>query len=110
RTCGKGWTEMLCVNAIHRRVITHIREIHASAHDIIETLAGGLEKRRKILEDALRLGRDASRQQLSSFRVLTDLTAEIVETIYFDCLGKGADRGGEFGRGNGDLVHGGQWL
>ena len=97
---------MLGVNAIHRHVITHAREIHTSAHDIIETLAGRLENRREILEDALRLGRNTSRHQLASGRVLADLTAEIDETIDFDRLGKRADRRREFGRGNCGLAQG----
>src|SRR6202011_886276 len=97
---------MLRVNAIHRRVITNAREIHASAHDIIETLAGRLENRREILEDALRLGRDTAGHQLARRRVLTDLTAEIDETTDFDRLGKRADRRREVGRGNCDLAHG----
>src|SRR6476619_1682188 len=106
RTGGKGLSEMLGVNAIHHRVITDARQIHTSAHDIIETLAGRLQNRREILEDALRLGRDASRHQLARRRILTDLTAEIDEAIDFDRLGKRADRRREFGRGNCDLAHG----
>src|SRR5262245_6530859 len=97
---------MLGVDAIQRHVITHVRKIHASAHDIIETLAGRLENRREILEDALHLGRDTSRHQLARRRVLTDLAAEIEETIDGDRLGKRADRRREFGRGNCDLAHG----
>src|SRR5438105_5364633 len=76
RTGGKGLTEMLGVNAIQRQVITDAREIHTSARDIIETLAGRLKNRREILEDALRLGRNTSRHQLARRGVLTDLTAE----------------------------------
>src|SRR5258708_14874383 len=106
RTGGKGLTEMLGVNAIQRHVITHAREIHTSAHDIIETLAGLLENRREILEDALRLGHNTPLDHLTSARVLTDLTAEIDETTDFDGLGKRADRRREFGRGNCDLAHG----
>src|SRR6266478_9046178 len=94
------------VNAIHRHVITHAREIHTSAHDIIETLAGRLENRREILEDALRLGRNTSRHQLARRRVLADLTAEVEETTGFNGLGKRADRRREFGRGNCGLAHG----
>ena len=67
-------------------------EKHTDAHDIIETLAGRLEKRREILEDAVRLGRNTSRHQLASRRVLADLTAEIDETAGFNGLGKRADR------------------
>src|SRR5215468_8366214 len=106
RTGGKGLAEMLGVNAIHRRVITDARKIHTSARDIIETLAGRLENRREILENALRLGRNTSRHQLARRRVLTDLAAEKDETIDFDRLGKRADRRREFGRGNCDLAHG----
>src|SRR5690349_17100126 len=51
RTSGKGLTDMLGINAIQCYVITHVRQIHTSAHDIIETLAGRLENRREILED-----------------------------------------------------------
>src|SRR5438105_14255615 len=106
RTGRKGLTEMLGVNAIQRHVITHVRKIRTSAHDIIETLAGRLENRREILEDALCLGSDASCDQLARRRVLTDMTAEIDETIDFDRLAKRADRRREFGRGNCDLAHG----
>src|SRR4051812_47932223 len=100
RTGWKGLTEMLGVNDIQCHVITHVRKINTSTHDIIETLAGRLENRREILEDALRLGSDTSRHQFASRRVLTDVTAEIDEAIDFDRLGKRADRRREFGRGN----------
>src|SRR5258706_3975655 len=90
RTGGKGLTEMPGVDAIHRHVITHAREIHASAHDIIETLAGRLENRREILEDALGLGRNPSGHQLARHGILADLTAEKDETIDFDRLAKRA--------------------
>src|SRR5207248_7037949 len=93
-------------NAIQRRVITHVRKIRTSAHDIIETLAARLENRREILEDALRLGSDTSRHQLARRRVLTDLTAEVEETTDFDRLAKRADRRREFGRRNCGLAHG----
>src|SRR5262245_53568105 len=106
RTGGKGLTEMLGVNAIQRHVITHVRKIHTSAHDIIETLAARLENRREILEDAVRLGRDTSRHQLARRRILADLTAEIDETAGVNGLGKRAHRRGEFRRGNCDLGHG----
>src|SRR5436309_12099723 len=106
RTGGKGLAEMPGVDAIQRHVITHVRQMHSSAHDIVETLAGRLENRREILEDALHLGSDTSRHQLARRRVLTDLTAEIDETIDFDRLGKRADRRREVGRGNCDLAHG----
>src|SRR5215510_6262563 len=97
---------MLGVNAIERHEVTHAREKHTDAHDIIKTLAGRLENRREILEDALRLGRNTSRHQLARRRVLTDLTAEIDETIDFDRLGKRTDRRRELGRCNCDLAHG----
>src|SRR5258708_24985430 len=93
------------VTAIQRHEVTHAREIHTGARDITETLAGRLENRREILEDALRLGRDTSRHQLARRRVLADLTAEIDETTDFDRLGKRADRRREFGRGNCGLLH-----
>src|SRR5205823_13775375 len=101
----KGRTKILCVDAIHRDVVTHVRGKHAGARNVIETLAGRLENRREILEDALRLGSDTSRHQLARRRVLTDLTAEIDETIDFDRLGKWADRRREFRRGNCGLAH-----
>src|SRR5258708_18609395 len=91
RTDGKGLTEMLGVNAIQRHVITDAREIHTSAHDIIETLAGRLKNLREILKDALRLGRNTSRHQLARRGVLTDLTAEIDETTDSNLLGIRAD-------------------
>src|SRR5438552_15050661 len=97
---------MLGVNAIQRHVITHAREIHTGAHNVIETLSGRLENRREILEDALRLGRNAPLDYLASGRVLADLTAEIDETTDFDRLGKRADRRRKFGRGNCGLAHG----
>src|SRR5207245_1413574 len=62
--------------------------------------------RREILEDALGLGLNTPLDHLARRRVLTDLTAEIDETIDFDRLGKRADRRREFGRGNCDLAHG----
>jgi hypothetical protein len=46
---------MLGVDAIHRAEVTHVREIHAGARNVIETLAGRLENRREISEDALSL-------------------------------------------------------
>src|SRR5262249_54085063 len=97
---------MLDVNAIQRHVITHVRKIHTSAHDIIETLAGRLENRREILEDAVRLGRNTSRHQLARRRVLADLTAEIDETAGVNGLGKRAHRRREFRRGHCGLAHG----
>src|SRR5215475_3542714 len=105
-TGGKRLTEMLGVNAIQRHVITHVRKIHTSAHDIIETLAGRLENRREILEDTVRLGRNTSRHQLARRRILADLTAEIDETAGVNGLGKRAHRRREFRRGNCGLAHG----
>src|SRR5580692_5548988 len=97
---------MLGVYDIQRHEVTHAREKHTGAHDIIETLAGRLENRREIPEDALRLGRNTSRHQLARRRVLADLTAEIDETTGVNGLGKRADRRGEFRRGNCGLGHG----
>src|SRR5262245_55095693 len=96
---------MLGVNAIQRHVITHVRKIHTSAHDIIETLAGRLENRREILEDAVRLGLNTSRHQLARRPILADLTAEIDETAGVNGLGKRAHRRREFRRGNCGLAH-----
>src|SRR6266404_8717940 len=84
RAGGKGLTEMLGVNAIQRHVVAHACEINTGAHDIIETLAGRLENRREILEDALRLGRNTSCHQLARRRILADLTAEVEKTTNFD--------------------------
>src|SRR5689334_9067666 len=106
RAGGKGLPEMLSVNAIQRRVVTHAREIHTCARDIIETPAGRLENRREILEDALRLGRNTTFDHLASGRVLADLAAEVKETTDFDGLGKWSGRRREFGRGNCFLIHG----
>src|ERR1700686_4859228 len=106
RAGGKGRTKILCVDTIHRDVVTHVREKHAGARNVIETLAGRLENRREIPKDALRLGRNTPLDHLTSGRVLADLTAEIEETTDFDRLGKRADRRREFGRGNCGLAHG----
>src|SRR5579862_1456168 len=97
---------MLGVNAIQRHVVTHACEIDAGAHDIVETLAGRLENRREILEDALRLGHNTPLDQLASGRVLRDLSAEVEETTDFDRVRKGADRRREFRRGNCGFAHG----
>src|SRR5580700_8830021 len=97
---------MLGVNAIERHEVTDAREKHTDAHDIVETLAGGLENRREILQDALRLGRNTSPHQLARRRVLAHLTAAIDETAGFNGLGKRAHWRGEFGRGNCSLAHG----
>src|SRR5580693_197986 len=97
---------MFCVDTLHRREITHVRKKHTSAYNIAETLAGRLENRREVLEDALRLGHNAPLDHLASGRVLGDLSAEEEETIDFDCLGKGADRRSKFRRGNCDHAHG----
>ena len=87
---------MFCVDAIHRGEITHVREKDTGAHNIVQTLAGRLENRREILEDALRLSHNAPLDHLASRRVLGDLSAEVEETIDFDRLGKWADRRREF--------------
>jgi hypothetical protein len=106
-SCGRERrAEILCVDAIQRHEVTHAREIHTGARDIIETLAGRLENRREIPEDALCLGHNTTLDHLASGRVLADLTAKIEETTDFDRLGKRADRRREFGRGNCGLVHG----
>src|SRR5437879_10573016 len=89
---------MLCIQAIHRDVVTHAREKHTDAHDIVETLAGRLENRREIPEEAVRLGRNTSRHQLARHRVLADLTAEIDETAGVNGLGNRATGRREFGR------------
>src|ERR1700686_2124733 len=106
RAGRKGGTKILCVDAIHRDVVTHVREKHAGARNVIETLAGRLENRREILEDALWLGHNTPLDDLASGRVLADLTAEVEETADFDGLGKRADRRRKFGRGNCGLAHG----
>src|ERR1700687_541701 len=113
RAGRKGRTKILCVDAIHRDVVTHVREEHAGARNVIETLAGRLENRREILEDALCLGHNTPLDDLASGRVLADLTAEVEETADFDGLGKRADRRRKFGRGNCSLAHGkllGYWV
>src|SRR5580700_4239269 len=106
RAGGKGLTEMLGVDAIHRAEVTHAREIHARARNVIETSAGRLENRREIPEDPLCLGHNPSLDHLASGRVLADLTAEVEETTDFDRLGKRADRRRKFGRGDCGLAHG----
>src|ERR1700751_2129992 len=90
RAGGKGLSEILCVNAIHGDEVTHAREIHTGAHDIIETLTSCLENRREIPEDAICLRHNPSLDDLASGRVLGDLSAEVEETTDFDCLGKRA--------------------
>src|ERR1700690_2109842 len=80
RAGGKGLTEILCVDAIHRDEVTHARQIHTGAHDIVETLAGRLENCREVLEDALRLGHNSPLDHLASGWVLSDLSAEVEET------------------------------
>src|SRR2546423_13363610 len=92
RAGGKGLTKILCVDVIHRDVVTHVREKHAGARNVIETLAGRLENRREILEDALCLGLNTARDHLASGRVLANLTADVEETADLDCLAKRADR------------------
>src|SRR5215468_7024489 len=84
RAGRKGLGEMLGVDAIHRAEVTHVREIHAGARNVIETLAGRLENRREIAKDALRLGHNTPLDHLASGRVLGDLSAEEEETIDFD--------------------------
>src|SRR5271168_2054697 len=106
RAGGEGRTEILCGDAIQRDEVTHAREIHTGARDIIETLAGRLENRREVLEDALRLGHNTPLDHLASGRVLGDLSAEVEETTDFERLGKRADGRREFRRGNCGLVHG----
>src|ERR1700722_15274372 len=106
RAGGKGLTEMLGVDAIHRAEIAHACEIHAGACNVIETPAGRLENRREIPKDALCLGHNAPLDHLASGRVLADLTAEVEETTDFDRLGKRADRWRELGRADCGLAHG----
>src|ERR1051326_7237043 len=96
---------MLCVDPIHRSEVTYAREIHTGAHNIIETLAGGLEKRREVLEDALRLGHNTTLDYLAGGWVLTHLTAEVEETTDVDRLRKRADWRREFRRGNCRFAH-----
>jgi hypothetical protein len=96
---------MLCVYVIHRAEVTHVREIHCGARNVIETLARRLENRRKIPKDALCLGHNTPLDHLASGRVLADLTAEVEETTDFDRLGKRASRRRELGRGNCGLIH-----
>src|SRR6478736_4529740 len=79
RAGGIRLTEVLRVDAIHRDVVTHVREIHTGPHDIIETLAGRLENRREISEDALCLGLNTPLDPRASGRVLGDLSAEVDE-------------------------------
>ena len=43
RAGRKGLTEILCVDPIHRDEVAHAREIHAGAHNVIETPAGRFE-------------------------------------------------------------------
>src|SRR5579863_1166378 len=106
RAGGKGLSEILCVDAIHRGEVTHARQIHTGTHDIVETLAGRLENRREIPEDAFCLGHNTALDHLPSARVLRDLSAEVEETTGFDRLGKRADWRREFRRGNCCLTHG----
>src|ERR1044072_1596450 len=92
RAGRKGRTKMLCVDAIHRDVVTQVREKHAGARNVSETPAGRLEHRREILEDALGLGHNPPRDDLASGRVLADLTAEVEEATDFDRLAKRANQ------------------
>src|SRR5277367_1565109 len=77
RAGGKGLTEILCVDAIHRSEVTHVREIHAGARNVIETPAGRLENRCEVPKDSLCLGHNSPLDHLTSGRVLADLTAEV---------------------------------
>src|SRR5438046_10403962 len=97
---------MLCVDAIHRAEVTHVREIHSDARNVIETLAGRLENRREIPKDALCLGHYTPLDHLARGRVLADLSAEVEETIDFDRVGKRAGRRPEPGGTKRSLVHG----
>src|SRR5271170_7381407 len=97
---------MLCVDAIHRDKVTHAREKHAGARNVIETPAGRLENRRQIPEYAFCLGRNTPLDHLAGGRVLADLTAEVEETTDFDRLGKRADGRRKFRRSKCGLVHG----
>src|SRR5580658_9228305 len=97
---------MTKAETIHRAVVTHAREKHAGARNMIETLAGRLENRREIPEDPLCLGHNTPLDHLASGRVLADLSAEVEETADFDSLGKRADRRRELGRGDCGLAHG----
>src|ERR1700751_3583926 len=96
---------MFCVDAIHRGEITHVREKDTGAHNIVETLAGRLENRREILEDALRLGYNPPLAHLARGRVLGNLSAEVEETTDFDRLGKRADWRREFRIGSCCFAH-----
>src|SRR5438045_9796466 len=96
---------MLCIDAIHRAEVTHVREIHSGARNVIETLARRLENRREILKDTPCLGHNTPLDHLASGRVLADLAAGVEETTDFDRLGKRAGRRRELGRGNYGLVH-----
>src|SRR6202034_1784677 len=106
RAGGKGLTEILCVDAIHRGEVTHAREKHAGARNVIETLAGRLENYGEIPKDTLCLGHNTPLDHLASGRVLADLTAEVEETTDFDRVGKRSGRRRELGRGNCGLAHG----
>src|SRR5579863_7632710 len=106
RAGGKGLTEMLCVDAIHRAEVTHAREIHAGSRNVIETPAGRLENRREIPKDTLSLGHNTPLDHIASGRVLADLTADVEETIDCNRLGKRAYRRRKLRRGNCGLVHG----
>src|ERR1051325_9788806 len=100
RAGGKGLTEILRVDAIHRGVVTHVREIHTGPPDVMETLARRRETRREVPEDALCLGQNPPLDHRAGGRVLGDLSTEVKETTDFDCLGKRADGRREFGRGD----------
>src|SRR5690348_6053189 len=106
RAGREGRPKMLCVDGIHRGVVTQVREKYAGARHVIETPAGRLEHGREILEDAFGLGPNAPLDDLAGGRVLADLTAEVEETTDFDRLAERADRRRQLGRGNCGLAHG----
>src|SRR5437588_1030421 len=76
RAGGKGLTEMLCVDVIHRAEVTHTREIHSGARNVIETLAGRLEHRPSTPKDTLRPRHNTPPGHLACARVLADPPAE----------------------------------
>src|SRR5437773_8339860 len=86
RAGGRRLAEMLCIDPIHRDEVSHVREKHAGAHDIIKTLAGRLQNRR------------ATTLPVAGSWATCPLKYR--ETIDLDRLGKRADRRREFGRDN----------
>src|SRR2546430_17717174 len=97
---------MLCVDVIHRAEVTHVREIHSGARNVIETLAGRLENRREIPKDALCLGDNTPLATLPTARSWPNRPAELKETTDLDPRGKRAGRRRASGRGNCGLGHG----